>query len=205
MNKANMEKTEYQNLKEAGWRRPLTAAERARLREFLAAHPEWLDKVVHVALVYPSRQGLADYLALGSEITQVAERINHALATPEWTPIVLRIEDDRTRSLAALTISDVLLVNPVRDGLNLVAKEGPLLNTAAGVLVLSRQAGAWEELAEAALGVNPFDVTGTADALHRALSMGMEERVRRAEQLRSLVRARTAADWMQDQLAAAGL
>ena len=86
---------------------------------------------------------------------------------------MLSVDDDWARSLAALTLSDVLLVNPVRDGLNLVAKEGPLLNTADGVLVLSHQAGAWEELAldgDGALGVNPFDVAGTADALHAALS-----------------------------------
>ena len=91
-------------------------------------------------------------------------------------PIVLHVEDDRPRSLAALTIFDVLLVNPVRDGLNLVAKEGSLLNGGDGVLVLSHEAGAWEELSEAALGVNPFDVAGTADALHRALSMDPAER-----------------------------
>ena len=119
---------------------------------------------------------------------------------------MLSVEDDRARSLAALTLSDVLLVNPVRDGLNLVAKEGPLLNTADGVLVLSRQAGAWEELAlggDGALGVNPFDVTATAEALHAALSMPAPERARRAAALRAAVRGRTAADWWADQLAAA--
>jgi trehalose 6-phosphate synthase len=171
--------------------------------ELLEAHPEWRDEVVHVALVYPSRQGLADYLALGAEVTHTAERINHAWGTATWTPIVLYVEDDRPRSLAALTISDVLLVNPVRDGLNLVAKEGALLNGHNGVLVLSREAGAWEELSESALGVNPFDVSGTADALHHALSMDLEERRRRATHLRSLVLARTASDWLEDQLAAA--
>ncbi len=171
--------------------------------ELLVAYPEWLDKVVHVALVYPSRQGLADYLALGAEVTHVAERINHAWGTSTWTPIILHVEDDRPRSLAALTISDVLLVNPVRDGLNLVAKEGALLNGADGVLVLSHEAGAWEELSEAALGVNPFDVAGTADALHRALTMDPEERRTRAARLRELVLARTASDWLDEQLAAA--
>ena len=120
---------------------------------------------------------------------------------------MLLVEDDRARSLAALTLSDVLLVNPVRDGLNLVAKEGPLLNTADGVLVLSREAGAWEELAlggRGALGVNPFDVSGTADALHAALSMGAG-RARRSGRRRcaTAVRARTSADWWADQLAAA--
>ena len=104
--------------------------------------------------------------------------MRHGTAT--WTPILLSVRDDCARSLAALSISDVLLVNPVRDGLNLVAKEGPLLNRA-GRLVLSAEAGAYEELAGAgALGVNPFDVSGTAEALHRALCMAADERARRA-------------------------
>ena len=97
----------------------------------------------------------------------------------------------------------MLLVNPVRDGLNLVAKEGALLNGGDGVLVLSREAGAWEELSEAALGVNPFDVAGTADTLQRALSMDPEERRSRAARLRQLVVSRTASDWLEEQVAAA--
>jgi trehalose 6-phosphate synthase len=182
--------------------------------ELLHAHPEWRGDVVHVALAYPSRQGLAEYLAYGAEVTHTAERINHSLVGPagsrsardDWTPIVLHVEDDRARALAALTTSDVLLVNPVRDGLNLVAKEGPLLNAADGVLVLSHEAGAWEELSLSgggAIGVNPFDVSGTAEALHTALSMPVAERKRRAAALRATVRARTSADWWADQLAAA--
>jgi trehalose 6-phosphate synthase len=171
--------------------------------ELLATYPQWRDNVVHVALVYPSRQGLADYLALGAEVTYAAERINNAWGTTDWTPIILHVEDDRPRSLAALTISDVLLVNSVRDGLNLVAKEGALLNGGDGVLVLSREAGAWEELSEAALGINPFDVAGTADALHQALSMDLAERRSRAARLRDLVLRRTASDWLDEQLAAA--
>ena len=189
--------------------------------ELLHAHPEWRGEVVHVALSYPSRQGLAEYLAYGSDVVHTAERINHAFSSGSgsgpgaesvsrgdgWTPILLSVEDDRARSLAALTLSDVLLVNPVRDGLNLVAKEGPLINEAQGALVLSHQAGAWEELSlggRGALGVNPFDVSGTAEALHLALTMGMAERAERAAALRATVRARTSADWWADQLAAAG-
>jgi trehalose 6-phosphate synthase len=174
--------------------------------ELLSAHPEWRDEVVHVALTYPSRQGLAEYLAYGADVAHTAERINHSLGSDAWTPIVLSVEDDRARSLAALTLSDVLLVNPVRDGLNLVAKEGPLLNGVDGVLVLSHEAGAWEELSlsgHGALGVNPFDVSGTAEALHAALSMEASERARRAAALRSAVLARTSADWWADQLKAA--
>jgi trehalose 6-phosphate synthase len=119
---------------------------------------------------------------------------------------VLSVSDDYARSLAALTLSDVLLINPVRDGMNLVAKEGPLVNTQDGVLVLSREAGAWEELelgGDGALGVNPFDVTGTADALHAALTMSSDERTTRAGALRSAVLGRTSADWWADQVAAA--
>ncbi len=114
--------------------------------ELLHTHPEWRGEVVHVALAYPSRQGLAEYLAYAADVEHTAERINHAFSSGsgsggsggsgEWTPILLTVEDDRARSLASLTLSDVLLVNPVRDGLNLVAKEGPLVNTAQGTLVL---------------------------------------------------------------------
>jgi trehalose 6-phosphate synthase len=182
--------------------------------ELLGAHPQWRGQVVHVAFAYPSRQGLAEYLAYGADVVHTAERINHAFgggtSSPgggAWSPIVLSVEDDRARSLAALRMSDALLVNPVRDGLNLVAKEGPLLNAVDGVLVLSRQAGAWEELSlggAGALGINPFDVSGTADALHAALSMAPAERAERADALRAAVRARTSADWWADLLAVAG-
>jgi len=177
--------------------------------ELLVTHPEWRGQVVHVAFAYPSRQGLAEYLAYGADVEHTAQRINHALGAPAegWTPIVLSVRDDRARSLAALGLSDVLLVNPVRDGLNLVAKEGPLLNRADGVLVLSREAGAWEELAlagDGALGVNPFDVSGTAETLHAALSMGTAERARRAASLRAAVQGRTSADWWSDVVGAAG-
>ncbi|HEX3333575.1 MAG TPA: trehalose-6-phosphate synthase, partial [Acidimicrobiales bacterium] len=178
--------------------------------ELLRARPEWRGEVVHVAFAYPSRQGLAEYLAYGADVVHTAERINHAFAPGPggdgWRPILLSVEDDRARSLAALQMSDALLINPVRDGLNLVAKEGPLLNTVDGVLVLSRQAGAWEELAlggGGAIGVNPFDVSATADALHAALSMAPADRAARATALRAAVRARTSADWWADQLAVA--
>jgi trehalose 6-phosphate synthase len=175
--------------------------------ELLAARPEWRGKVVHVVCAYPSRTGLAEYLAYAADVEHTAERINHALGDRDgWSPIELFVSDDYARSLAALTLSDVLLINPVRDGMNLVAKEGPLINTQDGVLVLSREAGAWEELeldGRGALGVNPFDVAGTADALHTALTMSSTDRVARAGSLRAAVRARTSADWWADQLAAA--
>ncbi len=171
--------------------------------ELLESSPQWRGEVVFLALAYPSREGLADYLAYRSEVEHTVERINAAWGTPEWTPIVLDVADRRERSMAALTRYDVLLVNPVRDGLNLVAKEGPLVNDNQGVLVLSREAGAWEELSSVAVGINPFDVTGTADAIRLALEMEPAERGRRSTELRQLVQTRSAADWLADQLAAA--
>ncbi|MHB1775423.1 MAG: alpha,alpha-trehalose-phosphate synthase (UDP-forming) [Acidimicrobiales bacterium] len=174
------------------------------LDELLEEQPSWRRRLVMLTIAYPSRQGLADYLAYRTEIERVAERVNARWRDGDWAPIVLDVADHRPRSVAALTRYDVLLVNPVRDGLNLVAKEGPLVNDRDGVLVLSREAGAWPELEGAALGIDPFDVTGTAAALGAALAMAPEERAARAADLRARVRARTAADWLADQLAAAG-
>lgn len=168
--------------------------------ELLARSPGLRDEVVMVALAYPSRQGLDAYAAYRTEVEEAAARVNERWGTPRWRPVELAIDDNRDRALAALSIYDVLLVNPIRDGLNLVAKEGPLVNVRDGVLVLSREAGAWEELGRAAIGVNPFDVTATVTALERALSMTPEQRAERARTLRETVTARCASDWLVDQL-----
>jgi trehalose 6-phosphate synthase len=159
--------------------------------------------VVFAAFAYPSRESLAEYIGYRSEVEHTVARINERFGTPEWTPILFDPADNYPRSLAGLISYDVLLVNPVRDGMNMVAKEGPLLNKRDGVLVLSRLAGAWDELSNAAIGVNPFDITGTAEALEVALLMAPEERARRATQLAQAVGARTASDWLDDQLRAA--
>jgi trehalose 6-phosphate synthase len=171
--------------------------------ELLAAYPEWHDRVVLLALAYPSREGLADYLAYRSEVEHCVTRINERFAKGDWTPILFDTADDRTRSLAALRAYDTLLVNPIRDGMNLVAKEGPLLNERSGVLVLSTEAGAYAELEPAVLGINPFDVSATAAALLRALEMPDAQRIEMAGRLRALAGSHTAADWLADQLSVA--
>jgi trehalose 6-phosphate synthase len=171
--------------------------------ELLEARPDLRGRVVFAAKLYPSRQGVADYLSYGQEVQTLAERVNARWATPDWTPIVIDPEDNHAAAVAALMRADVLLVNPVRDGLNLVAEEGPLVNDRDGVLVLSRNAGAWDELSGNALGVNPFDVTGTAAALAEALDMGAVEKAERAKALREVIEARTPLDWFDDLLAAA--
>jgi trehalose 6-phosphate synthase len=172
--------------------------------ELLETEPQWRGKVTMLALCYASRETLAEYLAYGTEVEHAVAQVNERWGTDDWCPIVLDVADDPVRSFAALSRYDVLLVNPVRDGLNLVAKEGPLVNDRDGVLVLSREAGAFEELGSAAVAVNPFDVADTADGLARALAMPGPERARRAGELRALVERRPAADWLTDLLAAAG-
>lgn len=171
--------------------------------ELLGAHPQWRGRVVFAALVYPSRESLPEYLAYRQEVESVAHLLNDRWGTPDWTPVLLDTSDNFPASVAALRRYDVLLVNPVRDGLNLVAKEGALLNERDGVLVLSREAGVWEELGPAALGVNPFDVTATADAMAAALAMEPGERASRGASARKLVARRSPRHWLDDQLAAA--
>ncbi len=171
--------------------------------ELLEREPHRRERVVFVALAYPTRQGLPEYLAYQNEVQSTVDRINERWATPGWTPIVLGVEDDYEQSLAALSRYDVLLVNPVRDGLNLVAKEGPLVNGRHGVLALSREAGAFDELGPASFGINPFDVSGTAEVLGRALDLEAPERAATAERLVGIIRARRPSTWLEDQLAAA--
>ena len=171
--------------------------------ELLEDHPEHREHVVFVAGAYPSRTGVPAYSAYRARVHDVVDEINERFATSSWTPILLDVEDDHPASVALLRRADVLLVNPIRDGLNLVASEGALVSDRDGVLVLSHEAGAWERLHEPAVPVHPFDVRGTAEALHRALTMPAEERRDRAARLRALVEARTPAQWLADNLAAA--
>ncbi|MEZ5171742.1 MAG: trehalose-6-phosphate synthase [Acidimicrobiia bacterium] len=169
----------------------------------LERHPRWQGRVVFVAMLYGSREGLPEYLAYRSEVEQAVAAVNRRFATDDWEPVHLFTDDDFPRSLAGLARADVLFVNPIRDGLNLVAKEGPVVNTRDAVLCLSREAGSWSELGDAALAVHPYDLVHGADTLDRALSMSEEERSERAARLRALAQARTPADWLSDQLDAA--
>lgn len=171
--------------------------------ELLRGHPEWRGKVVMLALAYASRETLAEYLAYRTEVENAAGRVNDTWATDDWRPVILDVADNPDRSLAALTRYDVLLVNPLRDGLNLVAKEGPIVNTVDGVLALSREAGAFDELGDVALALNPYDVAGTADALATALAMTDDERAPRARALRAMATRRPPGDWLADLRAAA--
>jgi trehalose 6-phosphate synthase len=172
--------------------------------ELLERVPEWRERVVFLASVYPSRTGVAAYIDYQLDVEELVERINERWATPGWTPIVYDTRDDYPRSVAVLRRADVLLINPIRDGLNLVAKEGAIANEREAVLCLSREAGVWDEVGAAALPVPPFDIAATAEVLDTALRMPAPERAARAAALRAAAVARTPADWLADQLTAAG-
>ena len=148
----------------------------AAYRELLATRPQWRGRVVHLAFAYPSRSALAEYRAYTDQVRELARQITEEFRTADWDPLILEVKDDYPRSLAACALADVLLVNPIRDGMNLVAQEGPVLSERGCALVLSREAGAAATLAADALLVNPYDVTETAEALHRALTMPDAER-----------------------------
>jgi trehalose 6-phosphate synthase len=168
----------------------------------LADHPELRGAVTFVAAAYPSREGVPGYAAYRTSVEQTVAAVNNRFGTSDWTPILLEVEDDHPASVALLRRADVLLVNPIRDGLNLVASEGALVNDRHAVLALSAEAGAWERLHPGALEVPPFDVTGTAAVIHEALTMAPDERAARHALLRDLSEARTPRHWLADQLAA---
>lgn len=171
-------------------------------RALLETRPEWRERVVHVAFAYPSRQDLAVYRDYTAAVQTLATEINGAYGTESWTPVLLHVNDDFARSLAAYRLADVALVNPIRDGMNLVAKEVPVVSDHGCALVLSREAGAYEELGEDAIVVNPYDVVGTAQALHEALSMSAEERTGRTKRLAEAATALPPQQWFLDQLEA---
>jgi len=169
-------------------------------RELLRRYPQWLGKVTHLASAYPSRHDLPEYREYTAHVQRLAGEIEDEFGTEDWRPIVLDMTDDFARSLALYRLGDVLLVNPVRDGMNLVAKEVPVLSEDGCVIVLSTEAGVADEFGADALLVNPFDVSGTADALHAALSMPAQERRDRTQRLAAASSALPPARWLADQV-----
>lgn len=167
---------------------------------FLRDRPDWRGNVVFLVLLNPSRTGIPEYRAYLKDCRTAAGRINARFGRKGWKPVRLSVKDDYPMTLAAYEQYDALLVNPVFDGMNLVAKEGPVLNDRDGVLILSENTGAFEELGRNALTVNPFDVGATATAIGSALDMGESDRAWRAAALRESVIANRLDRWVGDQL-----
>jgi len=168
---------------------------------FLEQHPEFRERVTFLAQLMPSRTDVPEYAEYLERIEALVAVVNHRHGTPDWMPIQLKLRDDLEEAMAAYKHYDVLMVNAMFDGMNLVAKEGPLVNQRDGVSILSENTGAHEELGEFALSVNPFDVQELSDSIHAALTMSAGERERRARGLREIVTRRDPGDWIDDQLA----
>jgi trehalose 6-phosphate synthase len=168
---------------------------------FLSQHSEWRGRVTMLALLDPSRADIPEYAEYVGAIQRAVREVNDRwYMTGMWTPVDLRISDNFPQAVAAYKKYDVLLVNAIFDGMNLVAKEAPLVNERDGVLILSENAGAHEELAQWALSVNPFDIQQQADAIYQALTMHQSERRERIEGLRGQVREHDIGRWIDAQL-----
>jgi trehalose 6-phosphate synthase len=168
---------------------------------FLDMHPEMHGRVTLLALLDPSRQDIPEYSEYLGAIQREARAVNDRFQADGWTPVDLQVADNFPQSVAAYKQYDALFVNAVFDGLNLVSKEAPLVNGREGVLILSENTGAHEELGAWALTVNPFDLYGQAQAINEALTMDAGERRRRLDGMRAHVRRHDLAAWIDAQLA----
>ena len=167
----------------------------------LDLHPELHGRVTLLALLDPSRQDIPEYSEYLAAIQREARAVNDRFQREGWLPIDLQVADNFSQAIAAYKQYDALLVNPVFDGLNLVSKEAPLVNARDGVLILSENAGSYEELSGWALTVNPCDVYGQAQAIHAALTMDRGERRERSDAIRAHVREHDITAWIAAQLA----
>jgi trehalose 6-phosphate synthase len=170
--------------------------------ELLESHPEYHEQVTFLALLVPSRIEVEEYQDYLDDLMAAAGRVNARFGTSEWEPIRVLVGESYPRAVAALQLYDVLLVNAIADGMNLIAKEGPIVNRRDGVLVLSERTGARQQLEPGALIISPCDVHMTADVLHLALAMAPEERRERAERLRSSIEREDIDAWLRWQLEA---
>lgn len=170
-----------------------------RLRAFrrlLRASGEWRRRVTLLQLAVPTRERVPQYRALRREVSELVGEINGEFGTADWTPVVYLHRTVPRGELAALyAAADVAWVTPLRDGMNLVAKEYIACQTEGdGVLVISEFAGAAQEMGEA-IRVNPYDEVGMADSLRRALEMDAQERRERMAALSARTRANSSYAW----------
>ncbi|MDQ2691598.1 MAG: trehalose-6-phosphate synthase, partial [Chloroflexota bacterium] len=168
--------------------------------ELLELHPEHRGRVKFLALLVPSRLDVHEYGNYLDELMGIAGRVNAKYGGNGWEPVRVLVEENYPRAVAALQLYDVLVVNSIADGMNLVAKEGPIVNTRDGVLVLSERTGAYQQLEPGVLVVSPLDVYGTAEAMHQALTMPVEERRERTSRLRTIIEEHDIVDWLNQQL-----
>ena len=167
---------------------------------FLTQHPEFREEVTFIAHLQPSRQDVPEYAEYLERIEALVAVVNHNHGTTDWMPIDLRIYENFHDAVARYKHFDLLMVNSLFDGMNLVAKEAPAVNTRDGVLMLSENTGSHEELYDYVITVNPFDIQAQADAIYRALTMPAAERHEWSQGLKEIIYSRNPGDWVDDQL-----
>lgn len=167
---------------------------------FLEANPDWRGRVRFLSLLPRSRTEIPEYQTYTERCLEAADDVNRRHGGADWSPIEIRTEEDYAGAVAAYGLYDALLVNPIFDGMNLVAMEGPLVNRRHGPLILSVNAGAFGRLGRHAIAVNPFDVAETGEAIKTALELPEDEKVRRARGLVRTVLASNPARWLTSQL-----
>ena len=166
----------------------------------LTRYPELKGKVKFLAFLVPSRTHIRQYQRYMDEIQQVIQQINNNHGTDDWQPIVPFIENNYTQAIAGMKLYDVLLVNTIIEGMNLVAKEGPVVNNRDGVLVLSHSSGVYQQLSDGAISVSPTDIEGTMEALHQAITMSAEDRKDRAARMLNSVCREDINHWLYQQM-----
>jgi trehalose 6-phosphate synthase len=167
---------------------------------FLEKYPEWREKVKFVATLMPTRQDIKIYREYTDKIRVIVKEINEKYSTPDWEPIKYICRGDYDMVLALLKKYDVLMVNPILDGMNIVAKEGSIVNDNNGALILSTGAGCYEELKDGAICINPYDLRQTAESIDMALLMDEETKTRKIQIAREAVYKNDLNKWVSDQL-----
>lgn len=168
--------------------------------QMLDEHPDLMGKVRFLAFLVPSRRALPVYQEHEAEVLKIIKEINQKYGSDGWEPIHAFYGNDRVRALAAMQFYDVLLVNPIIDGMNLVAKEGPVVNQRNGVLVLSRTVGAFQQLGKFSVPTSPTDIAETAQALYKALMLSPKERRVKATLARQAVERDDLKGWLEQQI-----
>lgn len=168
--------------------------------QMLEEHEELRGKVNFLAFLVPSRQSLPEYKRYTADVMKIIDRVNTKYGTPDWQPITAFCQNDRTVALAAMQYYDVLMVNPIIDGMNLVAKEGPAVNQNNGVLLLSRTVGAFQQLGKACVPTSPTDIEEMSQALYKALTLPAEERRNKSAMARLIVERQDLDAWIQRQI-----
>ena len=166
----------------------------------LQRYPELIGKVRFLAFLVPSRTHIKQYQRYLEEVDSIISEINQTFGNQDWQPISVFYENNYTQAIAAMKLYDVLMVNSTIDGMNLVAKEGPVVNTRNGLLILSETTGAHPQLRDGVISVSATDIEGTAQALYQGITATMAERETHSAAVVDKIEKEDIITWLQWQV-----